>query len=231
MVSKRRKSVIFRDNCALSRLHSLRSSLDGCALSRLHSLRSSLDGCALPRLHSLRSSLDGCALSRLHSLRSSLDGCALSRLHSLRSSLDGCALSRLHSLRSLMHSDFILCFFLRRRGRRWRRILFCVSRTAIFVEEIIDPRARAFQGTDRGRNINLQKLQLIRGLRAFVHLNPNAGLFRYHLALSHICSPAWPISELLRTGLRANILHVRQDAIPARLTAERWGLDGKLCAF
>ena len=56
--------------------------LDGCALSGLHSLRSSLDGCALSGLHSLRSSLDGCALSGLHSLRSSLDGCALSGLHS-----------------------------------------------------------------------------------------------------------------------------------------------------
>jgi len=36
-------------------LHALQS-LDGCALSGLHSLRSSLDGCALSGLHSLRSS-------------------------------------------------------------------------------------------------------------------------------------------------------------------------------
>src|SRR5262249_1111512 len=43
-----------------------------CALSRLHSLRSSLPCCALSRLHSLRSSLPCCALSRLHSLRSSV---------------------------------------------------------------------------------------------------------------------------------------------------------------
>src|SRR4030095_1116664 len=47
-------------------------SLDGCALSGLHSLRSSLVRCALSGLHSLRSSPDRCALSGLHSLRSSL---------------------------------------------------------------------------------------------------------------------------------------------------------------
>src|SRR5262249_11695276 len=96
-----------------------------CALSRLHSLRSSPDGCALSRLHSLRSSPDGCALSRLHSLRSSPDGCALSRLHSLRSSPDGCALSRLHSLRSSSR-------WLRAVALAFAPLIHCVTATLLF---------------------------------------------------------------------------------------------------
>src|SRR2546427_3123034 len=41
------------------------SFLGGCALSGLHSLRSSLDGCALPGLHSLRSSDDDPLISQV----------------------------------------------------------------------------------------------------------------------------------------------------------------------
>src|SRR5439155_692328 len=63
--------------CALSALHSLRSSITRCALSALHSLRSSVTRCALSALHSLRSSITRCALSALHSLRSSVTCCAL----------------------------------------------------------------------------------------------------------------------------------------------------------
>src|SRR5207244_11603294 len=102
-----------------------------------------------------------------------------------------------------------------------RSALFRASWTAVFIEEIIDPGAGALERPVRRRDIDLQQLEFIRRFRAFVHLHPNASLFRNHFALTVVGAAARPISKLLGTCLRADILHVRYHTVAAFLTSER----------
>src|SRR5262245_6377670 len=95
-----------------------------------------------------------------------------------------------------------------------------MSRAAILVEEEIDPGAGSLQRTIRRRDVNLQQFHFIRSLGAFVDFDPNAGLLRNHFALSAVRAATWPISKLLWASLRAHMLYVPQNAIPAFLATE-----------
>src|SRR5262245_60591540 len=124
----------------------------------------------------------------------------------------------IRSAHSLRNYDFIFRLFFCRDG------IVCaglrMSGTAIFVEEVIDPRTRAFQRAIRRRNVNLQQLKLIRRLCAIIHLHPDARLLRYHFALALIGTAAWTVSKLLGASLRTYMLHVAEYAIAAFLAAK-----------
>src|SRR5262249_19236752 len=134
-----------------------------------------------------------------------------------------------HLLDSLRNCDFILRLFVR--GRRSGSVRLRMPGTTVFVEEVIDPGTRAFQRAIRRRDIDLQQLELIRGFRTVVNLHPDARLLRNHFALAIIGAPAWAISKLLGASLRADMLHVAEDAIAAFLAAEYRRLHQSLRAL
>src|SRR6266436_174404 len=134
----------------------------------------------------------------------------------------------------VLPTDFNLGFVLFvRRGRRQRRagIVDIPSRTAVALQEVIDVGTRALQRTVRRRNVNLQKLELVRGFRTLVDLHPDTRLLRNDFALAVVGAAARPIAQLLRTGLRAHVLHIAQHAVAACLTSEHGRLHRKFQAL
>ena len=95
-----------------------------------------------------------------------------------------------------------------------------MSGTAVFIEEIVDPRARPPERTIRRGDVHLQQFELIGRLRALIHFDPDAWLLRNDFTLAVTGAAARAVSQLLRTSLRADILHVPEHAIPAGLAAE-----------
>src|SRR5947208_6088055 len=105
------------------------------------------------------------------------------------------------------------------------------SRTAVAAQKVVDVGAGAFQGTVLWRNIDLEEFQFFGGLRPLINTHPYTSLLGNHFALAVVGSTAGPVSQLLRTRLRTDILHVAQNAIATSLTAKDRRLECKLRAL
>src|SRR5713101_123113 len=69
-------------------------------------------------------------------------------------------------------------------GRRRWRIGLGMPGTAVFIEEIVDPRARSLERTIRRGDVHLQQFELIGRLRALIHFDPDAWLLRNDFTLA-----------------------------------------------
>ena len=102
-----------------------------------------------------------------------------------------------------------------------------MSRAAVLLKKVIDPRAGPFEGTIRWRNIDLQQFDFVRRLRPLVGFHPDTLLLRNDFTLAVEGTAAGTVSELFGAGLRTNILQIRDNTIAALLAAEGWDFDRK----
>ena len=117
--------------------------------------------------------------------------------------------------------------------RTWRTILTGVASGAVRArrpawgvpgrlsrsEEIVDPGRGARERAVGRRDEGLQIGDAVGGLGALVDRHPDALLID-DLAAAHERAAARPVAHLLRTRLRADVLHVAEHAVAARLAAE-----------
>ena len=115
----------------------------------------------------------------------------------------------------------------RRRGAGTRRD---ASRTAVAVQEVVDPGAGALERAIGRRHVDRQLVEAPPGAGSRLHAHPDARLVD-HLAAPEIGAATRAIAEVLGAGLGAHVLQVPEDAVAAGLAAEQRSLHGELEAL
>src|SRR5271156_6071986 len=119
--------------------------------------------------------------------------------------------------------------------RRGRRAGFCGIRlrhfrAAIAMEKIIYPGTGTGERPVWRRDVDFQFLQAAVRFRALVHRDPDAGLV-VDFAAAEGGAATGAIAHAFGASLRADVLHLAENAIAAGLAAEERRLDGEFQAL